>query len=67
MGDSQRADELVRQAEKKLSSFSFFGLNKSAQYDAASSLLEKAANQYKLSKQCMLQTAAPTRCLVGTS
>lgn len=51
MGDSQRADELVRQAEKKLSSFSFFGLNKSAQYDAASSLLEKAANQYKLSKQ----------------
>ena len=52
--DSQRANDLVKQAEKKLNSFSFFGLNKSAQYDAASSLLEKAANQYKLSKNCRL-------------
>ena len=50
--DSQRANELVKQAEKKLSSFSFFGLNKSAQYDAAAGLLEKAANQYKLAKNC---------------
>ena len=50
--DSSRADDLVRQAEKKLNSFSFFGLNKSAQYDAATTLLEKAANQYKLAKNC---------------
>ena len=50
--DSSRADELVRQAEKKLSSFSFFGLKKAENYDAAAAMLEKAGTQYKLSKRC---------------
>ena len=50
--DSSRADELVRQAEKKLSSFSFFGLKKAENYDSAAAMLEKAGTQYKLAKRC---------------
>ena len=50
--DSSRADDLVRQAEKKLASFSFFGLKSSEKYESASALLEKAGTQYKLAKKC---------------
>mmetsp|Transcript_18274 Transcript_18274/g.39340 ORF Transcript_18274/g.39340 Transcript_18274/m.39340 type:complete len:302 (+) Transcript_18274:259-1164(+) len=47
MGDSiAKAEELRRQAEKKLKSFGFFG-NK---YEDAADLLEKAANNFKLAK-----------------
>ena len=45
----------MRQAEKKLSSFSFFGLKKAENYDAAAAMLEKAGTQYKLAKRCTLE------------
>ena len=44
-----RAAELVKKADKRLTSFSLFGGNK---YEDAAELLEKAANQYKLAKCC---------------
>jgi alpha-soluble NSF attachment protein len=43
-----KAEELVRKADKKLTSFSFFG-NK---YEDAAELYEKAVTQYKLAKLC---------------
>ena len=49
MGDAAaRAAELVRKADKKLASFSFFG-NK---YEDAGEWLEKAAVQFKLAQAC---------------
>ena len=44
-----RAAELVKKADKRLTSFSLFGGNK---YEDAAESLEKAANQYKLAKCC---------------
>ena len=55
MGDAAaRAAELVRKADKKLASFSFFG-NK---YEDASEWLEKAAVQFKLAQACAPVTRA---------
>ena len=48
-GAAARALELVKKADKRLTSFSLFGGNK---YEEAAELLEKAATQYKLAKCC---------------
>lgn len=54
MGDYEgKAQDMVKKAEKKLNSFSFFGGDK---YGDAAELLEKAANHFKLAKKCKLQT-----------
>ena len=50
MGDpAARASELMKKADKKLSSFGFFGGNK---YDDAAEMYERAGNQFKLAKAC---------------
>lgn len=48
-GAAARALDLVKKADKRLTSFSLFGGNK---YEDAAELLEKAATQYKLAKCC---------------
>jgi alpha-soluble NSF attachment protein len=49
MGDyGGKAGELVKKADKKLTTFSFFG-NK---YEDAAELYDKAVTQYKLAKLC---------------
>eukprot|EP00965_Chrysotila_dentata_P060537 2006552-Pleurochrysis_carterae.AAC.1 len=56
MGDSSqdgKARALVEKAEKKINSWSFFSGNK---YEDAAELYSKAANQFKVSKNC---TSAP--------
>lgn len=64
MGDSGgKAEELVRKADKKLTSFALFG-NK---YEDAAELYEKAVTQYKLAKLCkswqaVLWSCAPCSC-----
>ena len=52
MGDYEaKARENVRKAEKKLTGgFSFF--SGSSKYEDAAELLEKAANSFKLAKNC---------------
>ena len=62
--DSSRADDLVKQAEKKLASFSFFGLKSADKYEAAAALLEKAGTQYKLAKKCKLPACVWLMCPV---
>lgn len=47
---SDQARELREQAEKKLTSFSWFGLNKEARAQDAADLFKRAANQYKMAK-----------------
>lgn len=59
MGDpASRASELMKKADKKLSSFGFFGGSK---YDDAAEMYERAANQFKLAKACELSTSFPGR------
>lgn len=48
-GAAARALDLVKKADKRLTSFSLFGGNK---YEDTAELLEKAATQYKLAKCC---------------
>lgn len=52
MGDyAARGADLMKKADKKLTSFGFFG-SFGSKYDDAAELYEKAANQFKLAKAC---------------
>jgi len=48
-GGSVKGDELVKEAEKKLKSWSLF--SSSSKYDDACELYDKAAAQYKIDKE----------------
>ena len=51
MSQADKALALVEKAEKKLASWSLFGGNK---YEDAAELFIKAANLFKVSKECVL-------------
>jgi len=50
MSNSDRAEELIEKADKKLKSFSFFG-GGSTKYEDAADLYTKAANSFKVAKK----------------
>lgn len=50
MSSEQQARDLIAQAQKKLTSWSFFG--PSNKYEDAAELYEKAGNMFKLAQQC---------------
>lgn len=45
-----KGDELEKKAEKKLTGWGLFG----SKYDDAADLFDKAANQFKLAKNCKI-------------
>jgi hypothetical protein len=47
---SEKGDDLVKQAEKRLKAFTFF--SSSEKYEDAVDLFDKAAAQYKITQQC---------------
>ena len=55
MSQAQKAHDLMDKAEKKLGSWSLFGGNK---YEDAAELFTKAANLFKVSKECARAPAA---------
>jgi hypothetical protein len=54
MGDHEaRGDEMEKKAEKKISGWGIFG----SKYEDAADLYDKAANFFKLAKNCEFTTA----------
>lgn len=58
-----RGDDFEKKAEKKLSGWSFFG----SKADEAADLYDKAANCFKLAKNCKFQIIVSSHRVLGIS
>jgi hypothetical protein len=58
MGDHEaRGDDFEKKAEKKLTGWGLFG----SKYEDAADLFDKAANSFKLAKNCVRSSRSPVR------